>query len=165
MPGYFSSVSPPYTVGETRTVFDWPSMIKRSAAVPPWALQEAVFAVMFAAATCDGRLSGTERELLLSLVHRSRALRSLGHDTIERFNASIVRRLEIGGRDALAEACSAIPLELRLPLFAQSLDIVLADGELTQEEAAFLNAIARYLELSETDVRRVADVIILKNRV
>jgi hypothetical protein len=58
-----------------------------------------------------------------------------------------------------------LPPALRLPVFAQALDIILADGDLTQRESAFLNRLAASLQLSEPDVRRIADVIVLKNTV
>jgi hypothetical protein len=65
--------------------------------------------------------------------------------------------------DALKEACVAAPEEMRLSLFAHALDLALADGELTIDEADFLNALILDLKLDRDGVAQVADVIVLKN--
>jgi hypothetical protein len=44
------------------------------------------------------------------------------------------------------------------------MDLVLADGDLNQDEADFLNALILHLKLDREGVERVADVIMLKNR-
>ena len=54
--------------------------------------------------------------------------------------------------------------EMRLSTFAHALDLALADGELTADEADYLNTLILYLELDRDDVERVADVIVLKNQ-
>jgi uncharacterized tellurite resistance protein B-like protein len=140
-------------------------MIKASASKSSWTPQEALFAVLFSAIVCDGGIEPIERDVLLALIHRSRALKTLGDEEIEALNASISQKLHFGGDEALKDACQTLPHSLRLPVFAQALDIVLADGDLAQEESAFLNRLAAYLQLAEPDVRRIAEVIILKNTV
>jgi uncharacterized tellurite resistance protein B-like protein len=140
-------------------------MAKASAANSSWTPQEALFAVLFSAAVCDGGLDRIEQETLLALIHRSRALKALGDEELEDINASVSAKLHGREDEALEEACKALPPAPRLPLFALALDIILADGDLTQQEAAFLNRLAAGLQLSESDVRRVADIIILKNTV
>jgi hypothetical protein len=69
-----------------------------------------------------------------------------------------------GGRAMLRGACAALPAEIRLPVFAHALDLVLADGELNEDEAKFLDALVLDLDLHRDDVERIANVIELKNR-
>lgn len=165
MRGYFSPARLSNLRGETQPAFDWIGMAKASTAKSSWTPQEALFAVLFSATVCDGGLDRIEQETLLALIHRSRALKALGDDELEDLNASVSAKLHARENEALEEACQTLPSVLRLPLFAHALDIVLADGDLTQKESAFLNRLAAYLQLAEPDVRRIADVIVLKNMV
>jgi uncharacterized tellurite resistance protein B-like protein len=96
-------------------------------------------------------------------VHRSRALKSLSTSELAEINTKIVARLR-DAETALQEACQALPEEMRLPLFAHALDLVLADGELKQQEAEFLDSIVLYLGIDRESVERVSSVIALKNR-
>lgn len=165
MPGYFSPARSSNPRGETQPVFDWAGIVKASTPRSSWTPQEALYALLFSATVCDGGLERIEQETLLVLIHRSRALKALGDEELEDLNASVSAKLHGREKEALEEACQALPSALRLPLFAQALDIVLADGDLTQKDSAFLNGLAANLQLSEPDVRRIEDVIILKNTV
>lgn len=150
---------------ETQNPFDWSRLLasEKAAAQEGWTVPEAFLAVLFAAATCDGELAAVEHEELLALVHRSRALKSLSMNELTQINAKIVARLG-DAETALQEACKVLPEEMRLPLFAHALDLVLADGELNLEEAKFLDAIVLHLDLDRQTVESVASVIALKNR-
>lgn len=128
-----------------------------------WTIPEAFVAVLFAAVTCDGDLAAVEHEELLALVHRSRALKSLSVNELAEINTKILGRLR-EAETALQDACKSLPEEMRLPLFAHAVDLVLADGELKQDEAEFLDALVRHLGLDRESVERVASVIALKNR-
>jgi uncharacterized tellurite resistance protein B-like protein len=128
-----------------------------------WTIPEAFVAVLIAATICDGELAAVEYEGLLALVHRSRALKVLSAKQLAEINTKVAARLRDADA-ALQGACAALPEEMRLPLFAHALDLVLADGELTQDEADFLNAIVRHLGLDQDSVERVSAVITLKNR-
>jgi uncharacterized tellurite resistance protein B-like protein len=145
--------------------FDWSRLLasQEAGAQEGWTIPEAFLAVLFAAATCDGQLAAVEHEELLALAHRSRALKSLSTNELAEINIKIVARLR-DAETALEEACKALPEEMRLPLFAHALDLVLADGELNHEEAEFLDAIVLHLGLDRESVERVSSVIALKNR-
>jgi uncharacterized tellurite resistance protein B-like protein len=165
MPDYFRPIPASRTRGETEPVFDWPRLLRASDPAHAWSPQEALFCVLFCACVCDGGLERIEQETLLALIHRSRALKALGEEELEDLNGAVSAKLHGREDEALGEACQALPPALRLPLFAQALDIILSDGDLTQKESAFLNRLAAYLHLAEADIRRVAEVISLKNTV
>lgn len=150
--------------GQAHPVFDWAGMAAKADRAR-WTPAEAFFAVLIAAATCDGRLDRHEHETMLALVHRCRLVRAMREEDITKLNASVVQKFRDAPDTALNEACSALPYEIRLPTFAQAMDIILADGNLSQPEAALLNALVAHLELATQDVQRVAEVIMLKNRV
>jgi len=124
---------------------------------------EAFLTILFAAVTCDDQLASTEHEELLALVHRSRALKTLTTNQLAELNIRINARLR-DDTTALRTACAALPADMRPTAFAHALDLVLADGELTADEADFLNTLILALELEREDVARIADVIVLKNK-
>lgn len=130
---------------------------------PGWSTPEAFVAILFSAVTCDGELAPVEHEELLALAHRSRALKSLSTQQLAALNTQVLERLRQSD-SALEEACQALPQDARLSVFAHALDLVLADGEVNQDEADFLNAIILYLKLDRADVERIADVMVLKNQ-
>jgi uncharacterized tellurite resistance protein B-like protein len=143
-------------------VLDWSQLVNaRNEGI--WSAPEAFLAILFAAVTCDGAMAGVEHEELLALAHRSRALKSLTPEQLAEINIKVNARLR-DQDNALREACESLPQDMRLPVFAHALDLVLADGDLNAEEADFLNAIILYLGLERGGVERVADVISLKNR-
>jgi uncharacterized tellurite resistance protein B-like protein len=144
---------------------DWSRLLasKEAGALQGWTIPEAFAAVLFAATTCDGQLAAVEHEELLALVHRSRALKSLSTNELAEINTKIAARLR-DDETALQEACRALPEEMRLPLFAHALDLVLADGELKQQEAEFLDSIVLHLGIDGDSVERVSSVIAVKNR-
>ena len=151
-----------------KNALDWSSLdgvsrLTRGIEAPAWSMEQAYVAILFAAATCDGRLSSEEHEELLALVHRSRVLKILSRDQLAAINVTIASRL----RDtdtALRDACLALPEEMRLTAFANALDLVLADGQLSEDEADFLNTLILHMRLSGADVERIAEIILLKNR-
>lgn len=151
-----------------KNVLDWSSLagvskLTPGVDAPAWSAEQAYAAVLFAAATCDGKLSTEEYEELLALVHRSRVLKVFSPQQLGAINVVIAARL----RDtdtALRDACFALPEDMRLTAFANALDLVLADGQLSEDEADFLNTLILHMQLSGADVERIADIILLKNR-
>ena len=150
---------------DAKVAFDWSRFAAVEAAKPAWTPAQALFAVLFAAATCDGDVSVEEQETLIALVHRSRALKALDEEALGTLNIEVVRRLAAGRDEAVKAACAAMPKEMRLAAFAHALDIAIADGDVSAAEAGFLNGLILSLELAMPDVERVADVLLLKNSV
>ena len=142
---------------------DWTSLAALPGTSLYWTVPEALFAVLFAAAVCDGRLEDVENDAVAVLVARSRALKTLTPHELAGVSASVMHRMRAQPGPALDSACAALPADLRLAVFAHALDIVLCDGALKPEEARFLDTLVARLALPQTDVRRIADVIILKN--
>jgi uncharacterized tellurite resistance protein B-like protein len=128
-----------------------------------WSVPEAFIAVLIGAVLSDGELAAVEQEELAALAHRSRALRSLSPSQLSEFGLMVAARLR-DEPNALRQACAALPDDMRPSLFAHALDLVLADGELTGDEADFLNTLILNLDLDREDVRRITDIIVLKNR-
>jgi len=145
--------------------FDWARMANTAEGKRAgWSEATAYFAVLFAAATCDGKLAREEHEAMLAMTHRARVLKDLSQDQLAALNTFVVDRFREEGEAALVNACAALSAEMRLPVFAQALDIIVCDGALSTEESAYLNRLVAALRLGRADVERVADVIFVKNR-
>lgn len=162
------SASPPYFTARRKSpvqpMFDWTALTNGSRAHPAWSPAEAFFALLFIAATCDNELRPAEQEALALILHRSRTLKTLSEHDLATLNATVLGKLEGDPEAALQHICEALPPDLRLPAFAHALDIMLADGELAQAEAAALNVMVAHLRLAADDVDRVAAVLAMKNR-
>ncbi len=163
MSDFFVSKLGPHPTAEAKNPLAWSNLLGDAPAAEGWTIPEAFITILLAAVTCDGELATTEHEELLALVHRSRALKSLSTDQLSALNVKAMSRLR-DQSGALADACTALPEDMRPSVFAHALDLVLADGELTTDEADFLNTIILSLKLSREDVANISDVIVLKNR-
>ncbi len=129
-----------------------------------WSTAEAFVAILFSAVASDGDFDKLEQEHFVALCHRSRALKQLDANVISAVMTSVLARLAAGGDAALAQACAALPAEMRSSAFAHALDLVSGGGEIRADEAAFLDVLAAALGLGPSMVEQIASVILLKNR-
>jgi len=128
-----------------------------------WTIPEAFLCLLLSAASADGVVAAEEQAEILALARRSRALKTVSAPQLATANATVTQRLK--ERPAgLQEACESLPADMRLPVFAHCVDIVLADGALQQIEAEFLNKIVGFLALEAAESKRVMEVMLVKNR-
>jgi uncharacterized tellurite resistance protein B-like protein len=128
-----------------------------------WTVVEAFLCLLLASVSADGVFAKEEAEEIKALLMRSRALKTLDQAALATANATISKRMA-ERKDGLAEACSALPADMRLPVFAHCVDIILSDGSLVAVEADFLNRITGLLELNPEEAKRVMEVLLIKNR-
>jgi uncharacterized tellurite resistance protein B-like protein len=127
-----------------------------------WSVPEAFLCLLVSAAMADGNLAAEEQMEIHALARRSRALKSVSPNLLATTNASVNKRLATRP-NALREACDTLPTDMRLPVFAHCVDIVLADGALLPVEADFLNRIMGFLAIDEADGMRIMQVMLAKN--
>ena len=147
------------------TAFDLDKLIEqfRKQRNIDWSIPEAFLCVLLSAAIADGHLSVEEQAEIEALSRRSRALKSIKPSELAAANATINLRLR-SRPDGLREACESLPPDMRLPLFAHCVDIVLADGLLLPIEIEFLNRIMTFLGIDPPEGKRVMEVLLIKNR-
>ena len=104
-----------------------------------------------------------EQEEVKALLMRSRALKTMDQAQLASANQTISKRLA-ERKNGLEEACTALPADMRLPVFAHCVDIILSDGALVPVEADFLNRISGLLELKPEEAKRIMEVMLIKNR-
>jgi uncharacterized tellurite resistance protein B-like protein len=128
-----------------------------------WTIGEACMFLLVSASLTTRMSRDQEVDTVRSIVQKSRSLNLLASPELARIDATIWERAK-QDPNALAGACQALPAEMRLPLFAQCVEIVLADGELDKSSAEFLNQIAILLQLDQRDAQRMFEMLVLKNR-
>jgi uncharacterized tellurite resistance protein B-like protein len=87
----------------------------------------------------------------------------MNQNQLAQANAVIQKRLA-ERKNGLDEACAALPADMRLSVFGHCVDLILADGNLVQLEADFLNRITGLLELKPDEARQIMEVLLIKNR-
>lgn len=128
-----------------------------------WTIPEAFLCVLISAAMADGDFNTEERDTIMLLARRSRALNSLTPQDLATANNTVNERMS-NRPNALQEACDTLPADMCLPVFAHCVDIILSDGQLLQTEAQFLHGLVPLLDLNQDEARRVMEVLLLKGQ-
>lgn len=128
-----------------------------------WTIPEAFVCLLLSAAMSDGNVSIEESAEIAALTRRSRALKHLNGLQLHAINVVVKERLE-KRPEGLLEACEILPPDMRLPLFAHCIDIVLADGRLLPPELHFLDTIMGFLRIDPADGKRMMEALLVKNR-
>ena len=127
-----------------------------------WSIPEAFLGVLYSAAFADGGFDKKEIETIKNVVARSRAMAALGPAELAKADTAVNEKLKRSGNAGIAEACSTLPPDMCLPVFAHCVDIMLSDGQLVKPELEFLNNLAKMLDIDEDNSRRVMEVLLLK---
>ncbi len=152
----------PTTVEKTTKPLDLDDLARQFQGKSDWSIPEAYMCLILAAAFSDGELAAEEKQEIAALVMRSRTMKTLSQTDLAKVNATVNERLKTR-QNGLEEACNSLPADMRLSVFAHCVDIVLADGELRQSEADFLNKVTTLLRLDAEKAKQVLTVVMLKN--
>ncbi len=128
-----------------------------------WSIPEAFLCLLLSSAVADGVVTLEEQAEIHALARRSRALKTVAQNDLAAANAAVNKKLK-ERPNGVQEACESLPTDMRLPVFAHCVDIILADGELVQAEAEYLNRITGFLGIDSADAKRVMEVMLVKNR-
>jgi tellurite resistance protein len=126
---------------------------------------EAFAAIALIAVGADGYAADTEVQSVMTSLSRMQLFRSYPGDVIRKMFDRLLGIIQRQGSETLmATAITALPHELQETAFAITTDIVLADGEVTEEEEEFLNQLYRALEIPEETAVKIIDVMLIKNQ-
>lgn len=127
--------------------------------------QESVVGVLLAACACDGRPS---RQELRGLSATARRMRLFEDVTARKWQAIVDRMMKVvdkNGAIATVDRCvKALPDGLAECVFANSCDLVLADGYFAPEEKELLDHLHKALGLDSDAALNIVEVMIIKNR-
>lgn len=126
---------------------------------------EGFAAIALIAVAADGYMTDSEAQVISSTLSRMQLFRSYPGDVMRRMIDKLLGILQRDGIEVLFNAALAtLPNELKDTVFAVATDIVLADGEVTEEEEKLLNDLYRALEISEENAIKIIDVMMIKNK-
>lgn len=126
---------------------------------------EAFAAIALIAVAADGYVTDSEAQAISTTLSRMQLFRSYPGDVMRKMIERLLGILQREGVDVLFNAALAtLPAELKDTVFAVATDIVLADGEVTEEEEKLLNDLYRALEISEETAVKIIDVMLIKNK-
>lgn len=147
------------------------SAFKQALFGPAMSKEEAMFTLLDAAVRIDGRLDVDETAAIDALVARSKELTALQRRAPEKL-VEMLRRVrdrlkdpEIGKQhwDAVYEACKALPNSWREAVFAQAVDLILADRVTTASEQKFIKLIAENLKIPAERAGEILHYLRIKN--
>lgn len=126
---------------------------------------EAFAAIALIAVAADGYITDSEAQAITTILSRMQLFRSYPSDVMRRMIDNLLSTLQKQGADALlAGAINTLPHDLKETAFAIVTDIVLADGEVTEEEEKLLNDLYRTLDIPEATALKIIDVMLIKNK-
>jgi tellurite resistance protein len=126
---------------------------------------EAFAAIMLLVVAADGYLADDEVRLLNTTLSRMKLFRSYSDDVMRRMFDNLCGILRRDGGSVLFDAAIAtLPHDLYDTAFAIATDLVLADGQVSEEEEGLLTSLCRSLELSDDIVQQVINVMMIKNK-
>lgn len=154
--------------GEVSTVSDEVEFedIMSSANVPGnngWSIEEAYMCVLLDAVWADDEAVPEEKAYLAALVKRCQTLRGKSDNELARLNVAVMEKRQ-QQPDYLENACHALPSDMHKTLFAHAIDIVMADGTLHPAEESFLDSLMQKMRIEASDVRKIMEVMLDKNR-
>ncbi|MBD2180285.1 MULTISPECIES: tellurite resistance TerB family protein [Oscillatoriophycideae] len=126
---------------------------------------EAFAAIALIAVAADGYVTDSEAQAISTILSRMQLFRSYPGDVMRKMIDRLLGILQREGPETLFNAAmSTLPDELKDTAFAVATDIVLADGEVTEEEEKLLNDLYRALEITEETAVKIIDVMLIKNK-
>jgi tellurite resistance protein len=126
---------------------------------------EAFAAIMLLVVASDGYLADDEVRLLNVTLSRMKLFRSYSEDVMRRMFDNLCNTLRREGFQSLLEnALETLPHDLYDTVFAIATDLVLSDGQVSQEEEDLLSSLCRALNLSDAMVSQIIQVMLIKNK-
>jgi tellurite resistance protein len=146
-------------------LFDKMFSTTRSAVQETFSPAEAFAAISIASISADGYLADEEVDLLVTTLNRMHLFRSYSSDVMRRMMDKLFGIQKREGVEMLFSiAQQSLPHELKASAFAVATDLVLADGEVTEEERKFLNQLYQALEIPEEQAITIVNVMMIKNQ-
>jgi uncharacterized tellurite resistance protein B-like protein len=150
---------------ESMGLFDKMFSNTRSAVQETFSPAEAFAAITIASISADGYLADEEVDVLVTTLNRMHLFRSYSGDVMRRMMDKLFGIQKREGVEMLFTiAQKSLPHELKASAFAVATDLVLADGEVTEEERKFLNQLYQALEIPEEQAITIVNVMMIKNQ-
>ncbi len=124
---------------------------------------EGFLALLYAGITSDGKTSSSEINLALDImIHKKMFAGADTHEWLQRMKSLFEA---VGSEEKIINfAADRISTSLRSMVFANIVDMILSDGEVTQSEKRTLELMQRSLKISDDLALKIIEVIVIKNK-
>ena len=128
--------------------------------------RHAFAALVLGALNSDGRGTPEETLRINELFNSTRLFRQPSAEPAQAVLERVVDLFDVHGfGPVVAAAAKALPEELRAPVFAIAVDLVLADGQASGEERKFIDGLQALLQVPDEAALKVVEVLLIKNSV
>lgn len=139
-------------------------LFRKPADEAPMSTAEALAGIATCAVYADGVMSADEDEQLSQYLQRLAPFRGLSARELSAIFQDIHRSIDAEGESVvLAECARALPDRMRPTAFLVAADLVMTDGDIGDEETAFLEAVRVELRMEPAAAQKVLDVLALKH--
>lgn len=126
---------------------------------------EAFAAILLVAVTSDRYLSDEEFNLIKSFLKRRKLFKNYSENSLQKMLDKLLTIIRVQGSDELLETATAIlPYELHNTILALTTDLILADGQVTEEEKLFLTKLSKLLKIPQETLKQIISVMLIKNK-
>ncbi|MDJ0553353.1 MAG: tellurite resistance TerB family protein [Microcoleaceae cyanobacterium MO_207.B10] len=126
---------------------------------------DAFAAIALIAVAADGVITESEKQGIDNIFARMELFSNYSEDSkremIDRI-LGMIKNQEV--KPLFDAAVATVPKNLKETVFAVSTDLVLADGDVAEEEEKFLDKLCEALEISEEIATNIIDVMLIKNK-
>ncbi len=130
----------------------------------PFGPQEGFAGVLLCASACDGHIGDEEGQSLFAILSQKKLYERLTQQQYGSMMDRLMGELKRGGPEKLLEkSFPAVPPELRETVFANAVDVVLADGVVEQEEKDFIDELQAKFEIEAKRAKTIVQVMVYKN--
>jgi uncharacterized tellurite resistance protein B-like protein len=127
---------------------------------------EAFTAIMVAVIGADGYISDEEVDDFFSTLRRANITKEVTQSQYKEMMNKLMRMLKSDGSEKLVDlGAEFLPAEARSGTFAYACELVFADGVAADEEKKILDRIKNALQIDDALAYKVAEVLMLKNKV
>ena len=135
-----------------------------SFAEAPFGPQEGYAGVLLCATACDGHIADEEAQSLFLILSQKKLYQRLSEQQFSSMFDRLMGHLKKGGPEKLLEKCyGVVPPELRESVFANAVDIIMANGSVDTDEKEFMEELKKKLELDDQRARTIVKVMVYKN--
>lgn len=126
--------------------------------------QEGYAGVLLCASACDGHISDEEAQSLSLNLSQKKLYSRLSPHKVNQMMDRLMGELRRGGPEKLLDkAYPAVPPELAETVFANSVDIVLSDGIVEDDEKEFIDELQQKLGIDRKRSKTIVQVMVYKN--
>lgn len=126
---------------------------------------ESFAGIMLATIAADGYIANEEIQHLVATLYRMQLFQSYPNDHVSRMIGKLMKIIEVQNADVLLNvAVQCLPEYLHETVFAVATDLILSDGEVSEEEEYLLSKLCNCLSISQDKVNKIIEVMIIKNK-